>query len=94
MEYLFLTLSTDFYNVANQSLANGELLTTFLPARTQFIILTEGLSLTRYKPTNDLYTQDEIKFSDKFKLTVDSRALEFIFPGHSSENPAKFHMTL
>jgi hypothetical protein len=95
--FIFNSL-TDFYNAANQSLANGGApSTTFLPARTQFrysALAGAAEPLQIYKSNKlDLYTQDEIKFSDKFKLTVGLRASRVWFADTALENPAVTAMT-
>jgi hypothetical protein len=41
----------------------------------------------------DLYTQDEIKFSDRFKMTIGLRASRVWFANTALENPAVTALT-
>jgi hypothetical protein len=42
----------------------------------------------------DLYTQDEIKFSDRFKMTIGLRVSRVWFANTALENPAVTALTL
>jgi hypothetical protein len=95
--YIFNSLN-DFYSAANQSIANGGApSTTALPARTQFrYSALEGAAepLQIYKSNKlDLYAQDEIKFTEKFKLTIGLRASRVWFADTALENPAVAALT-
>lgn len=95
--YIFNSLS-DFYAAANQSSANGGApSTTALPFRTQFrysALPGAEEPLQIYKSNKlDLYTQDEIKFNDRFKLTVGLRASRVSFADTALENKAVTAMT-
>jgi uncharacterized membrane protein len=95
--YIFNSLS-DFYAAANESSANGGApSTTALPFRTQFrYSALEGAAepLQIYKSNKlDLYTQDEIRFNEKFKLTIGIRASRVWFANTALENPAVTALT-
>ena len=89
--YIFNSLS-DFYAAANESVANGGLpSTTAFPARFQFrySALPGAIEPLQIFKSNkfDLYTQDEMKLSDNFKLTVGLRATAVWFGDTALENP-------
>jgi len=95
--YIFNSLS-DFYAAANQSSANGGApSTTALPFRTQFrysALPNAAEPLQIYKSDKlDLYAQDEIKFNDRFKVTVGLRASRVSFANTALENSAVTAMT-
>ncbi|SDW19113.1 TonB-dependent receptor [Flavobacterium degerlachei] len=95
--YIFNSLS-DFYAAANQSSANGGApSTTALPFRTQFrysALPNAEEPLQIYKSDKlDLYAQDEIKFNDRFKVTVGLRASRVSFANTALENAAVTAMT-
>ncbi|MGO4817330.1 carboxypeptidase regulatory-like domain-containing protein [Flavobacterium sp. W22_SRS_FP1] len=95
--YIFNSLS-DFYAAANESSANGGApSTTALPFRTQFrYSALEGAAepLQIYKSNKlDLYTQDEIRFNERFKLTIGLRASRVWFANTALENPAVTALT-
>ncbi|EIA10133.1 TonB-dependent receptor [Flavobacterium frigoris] len=95
--YIFNSLS-DFYAAANQSSANaGAPSTTALPFRTQFrysALPNAEEPLQIYKSDKlDLYAQDEIKFNDRFKVTVGLRASRVSFANTALENTAVTAMT-
>lgn len=95
--YIFNSLS-DFYAAANQSSANGGApSTTALPFRTQFrysALPNAEEPLQVYKSDKlDLYAQDEIKFNDRFKVTVGLRASRVSFANTALENTAVTAMT-
>ena len=89
--YIFNSLS-DFYAAANQSASTGGLpSTTAFPARFQFRYsalpgAAEPLQIFKSNKL-DLYTQDEMKLSDNFKLTVGLRATAVWFGDTALENP-------
>jgi hypothetical protein len=95
--YVFNSL-TDFYAAANQSANTGGLpSTTALPARFQFRYSAlpgaqEPLQIFKSNKL-DLYTQDEMKLSDRFKLTVGLRASAVWFADTALENPAVTALT-
>lgn len=95
--FVFNTLD-DFYAAANQS-ANtaGAPSTTALPARVQFRYsalpgAVEPLQIFKSNKI-DLYTQDEIKVSDKLRVTLGLRASAIWFADTALENPAVTTMT-
>ena len=95
--YVFNSL-TDFYAAANQSAnTGGAPSTTALPARFQFRYSAlpgaqEPLQVFKSNKL-DLYTQDEMKLSDRFKLTVGLRASAVWFADTALENPAVTALT-
>ncbi|MGO4905417.1 carboxypeptidase regulatory-like domain-containing protein [Flavobacterium sp. W20_MBD1_R3] len=95
--YIFDSL-TDFYAAANQSANTGGIpSTTALPARFQFRYSAlpgaqEPLQIFKSNKL-DLYTQDEMKLSDRFKLTVGLRASAVWFADTALENPAVTALT-
>lgn len=95
--YVFNSLN-DFYAAANQSANTGGLpSTTALPARFQFRYSAlpgaqEPLQIFKSNKL-DLYTQDEMKLSDRFKLTVGLRASAVWFADTALENPAVTALT-
>ncbi|SFE59833.1 TonB-dependent receptor [Flavobacterium xueshanense] len=95
--YIFNSL-TDFYAAANQSANTGGIpSTTALPARFQFRYSAlpgaqEPLQIFKSNKL-DLYTQDEMKLSDRFKLTVGLRASAVWFADTALENPAVTALT-
>lgn len=97
--YVFNSLA-DFYAAADQSLANGgapSTATITSPARFQYrySALPGGEEPLQILKSNklDLYAQDEIKLSDKFKLSVGLRASRVWFADTALENPAVTAMT-
>ncbi|MFT5251847.1 MAG: hypothetical protein ACI87N_000840 [Flavobacteriales bacterium] len=95
--YIFNSLQ-EFYSAANESLAlNGAPSKNNLPFRTQFrysALPGAAEPLQIYKSNKlDLYTQDEIKFSDKFKMTIGLRASRVWFANTALENPAVTALT-
>jgi len=95
--YIFNSL-TDFYAAATQSANTGGIpSTTALPARFQFRYSAlpgaqEPLQIFKSNKL-DLYTQDEMKLSDRFKLTVGLRASAVWFADTALENPAVTALT-
>lgn len=90
--YIFNSVN-EFYAAANESVANGGApSTTVLPFRTQFRYsalpgAVEPIQI--YKSDKlDLYTQDEIKFNDRLKVTIGLRASRVSFGQTALENPA------
>ncbi|KQB43622.1 TonB-dependent receptor [Flavobacterium aquidurense] len=97
--YVFNSLA-DFYTAANQSLANGgapSSVTLTSPARFQYkySALPGGAEPMQILKSNklDLYAQDEMKLSDKFKLTVGLRASRVWYADTALENPTVTAMT-
>ena len=97
--YVFNSLA-DFYASANQSIANGGAPSTIaanLPARFQYrySALPGGAEPLQVMKSNkfDLYAQDEMKLSDKFKLTVGLRATRVWYADTALENPTVTAMT-
>lgn len=97
--YVFNSLA-DFYAAADQSIANGgapSSATTTSPARFQYrySALPGGEEPLQILKSNklDLYAQDEIKLSDKFKLSVGLRASRVWFADTALENPTVTAMT-
>jgi hypothetical protein len=90
--FIFNSLDS-FYAAANQSANTGGLpSTTALPARTQFRYsalpgAVEPLQIFKSNKL-DLYVQDEMKLSDRFKLTVGLRATSVWFADTALENTA------
>mgnify|MGYP003582754146 CR=1 FL=1 len=95
--YTFNSLN-DFYAAANQSANTGGIpSTTALPARLQFRYSAlpgaqEPLQIFKSNKL-DLYVQDEMKLSDRFKLTVGLRATSVWFADTALENPAVTALT-
>ncbi|MDX6180753.1 carboxypeptidase-like regulatory domain-containing protein [Flavobacterium sp. Fl-77] len=97
--FIFNSLD-DFYAAATESVNNGGAPSTTvatLPVRTQFrySALPGGAEPLQILKSNkiDLYAQDEMKLSDKFKLTVGLRASRVWFADTALENPAVTAMT-
>ena len=97
--YIFNSL-TDFYAAANESAANGgapSTATITSPARFQYrySALPGGAEPMQILKSNkvDLYAQDEMKLSDRFKLTVGLRASRVWYGDTALENPAITAMT-
>lgn len=97
--YIFNSLA-DFYAAADQSAANGGApsnATATSPARFQYrySALPGGVEPLQVLKTNklDLYAQDEIKLSDRFKLSVGLRASRVWFADTALENPTVTAMT-
>ncbi|MDR7209590.1 carboxypeptidase regulatory-like domain-containing protein [Flavobacterium piscis] len=95
--YIFDSLQ-DFYDAANESANNGGAPSTAnLPSRTQFRYsalpgAVEPLQI--YKSNKlDLYAQDEIKLSDRLKVSLGLRATAVWFGDTALENPAVTAMT-
>lgn len=97
--YVFNSLN-DFYAAANESLANGGAPSTTIstmPNKVQFkySALPGGAEPMQILKSNklDLYAQDEMKLSDKFKLTVGLRASRIWYADTALENPTVTAMT-
>ena len=95
--YIFNSLS-DFYNAANESLGNGgKPSVNTLPARFQlrYSALENAAEPMQTLKTNrlDLYAQDQITFSNRFKMTLGLRTAIVSFEQTSLENPAITAMT-
>lgn len=97
--YVFNSLS-DFYAAANESIANGGAPSTTIstmPNKVQFkySALPGGVEPMQILKSNklDLYAQDEMKLSDKFKLTVGLRASRIWYADTALENPTVTAMT-
>jgi hypothetical protein len=97
--YVFNSLS-DFYAAADQSAANGgapSSASATSPARFQYrySALPGGVEPLQVLKSNkfDLYAQDEMKLSDRFKLTVGLRATRVWFADTALENPKVTAMT-
>nr|WP_199001782.1 carboxypeptidase regulatory-like domain-containing protein [Flavobacterium sp. ASV13] len=97
--YVFNSLA-DFYAAADQSVANGgkpSTATTTSPARFQYrySALPGGEEPLQILKSNklDLYAQDELKLSDRFKLSVGLRASRVWFADTALENPTVTAMT-
>ena len=97
--YVFNSLA-DFYASANESLANGGAPSTTIstmPNKVQFkySALPGGAEPMQILKSNklDLYAQDEMKLSDKFKLTVGLRASRIWYADTALENPTVTAMT-
>jgi outer membrane receptor protein involved in Fe transport len=95
---LYFNSLADFYAAANESLAlNGAPSVTNLQlVHSLDTLLCQGAAepLQIYKSNKlDLYTQDEIKFSDRFKMTIGLRARVW-FANTALENPAVTALTL
>lgn len=95
--YTFNSLN-DFYAAANESANNQNRPSTVaLPARLQFrysALPNAAEPLQVFKSNKlDLYVQDEMKLSDKFKLTVGLRATSVWFADTALENPAVTALT-
>ncbi|WP_316634041.1 carboxypeptidase regulatory-like domain-containing protein [uncultured Flavobacterium sp.] len=97
--YVFNSLA-DFYAAADQSIANGGAPsnpTLTSPARFQYrySALPGGAEPMQVLKSNklDLYAQDEMKLSDKFKLTVGLRASRVWYANTALENPTVTAMT-
>jgi len=97
--YVFNSLA-DFYASANESLANGGAPSTTIstmPNKVQFkySALPGGVEPMQILKSNklDLYAQDEMKLSDKFKLTVGLRASRIWYADTALENPTVTAMT-
>ncbi|KIQ25253.1 oar protein [Flavobacterium sp. MEB061] len=97
--YVFNSLA-DFYASANESLANGGATSTTIstmPNKVQFkySALPGGAEPMQILKSNklDLYAQDEMKLSDKFKLTVGLRASRIWYADTALENPTVTAMT-
>ncbi|WP_017497200.1 carboxypeptidase-like regulatory domain-containing protein [Flavobacterium sp. WG21] len=97
--YIFNSLA-DFYAAADQSAANGgapSTATATSPARFQYrySALPGAVEPLQVLKTNklDLYAQDEIKLSDRFKLSVGLRASRVWFADTALENPTVTAMT-
>jgi hypothetical protein len=95
--FIFSSLD-NFYAAANQSANTGGLpSTTALPTRTQFRYsalpgAVEPLQILKSNKL-DLYVQDEIKLSDRFKMTVGLRATSVWLADTALENPAVTALT-
>ncbi len=97
--YVFNSLA-DFYAAANESVANGGAPSTTvatMPNKVQFkySALPGGAEPLQILKSNkiDLYAQDEIRMSDKFKLSVGLRASRVWYGDTALENPAVTAMT-
>ncbi len=94
--YIFNSLN-DFYNAANQSLANGGRPSTLVPARFQFrySALPGAVEPMQTLESNrlDLYLQDEYEAAKNLKLTFGLRANIISFGQTALENPAVTSMT-
>lgn len=97
--YVFNSLA-DFYAAADQSVANGgapSSASTTSPARFQYrySALPGGKDPMQVLKSNkiDLYAQDEMKLSDRFKLTIGLRASRVWFADTALENPTVTAMT-
>ena len=95
--FVFNSLA-DFYAAANESAANGGAPSvSALPVRTQFrySALPGGAEPLQVLKSNkfDLYTQDELKFNDNFRLTFGIRATRVWFTDTALENPDVTAMT-
>jgi hypothetical protein len=94
--YIFNSLN-DFYNAANQSLANGGRPSTLVPARFQFrySALPGAVEPMQTLESNrlDLYLQDEYAATENLKLTFGLRANVIGFEQTALENPAVTAMT-
>ncbi len=94
--YIFNSLN-DFYNAANQSLANGGRPSTLVPARFQFrySALPGAAEPMQTLKSNrlDLYLQDEFDATQNLKLTFGLRANVIDFEQTALENPAVTAMT-
>ena len=89
--FVFNSLA-DFQAAATESVANGNNPSVAaLPVRTQFrySALPGSADPLQVLKSNkfDLYTQDEIKFNDNFRLTVGIRATRVSFVDTALENP-------
>jgi hypothetical protein len=97
--YVFNSLN-DFYAAANESLANGGAPSTTIstmPNKVQFKYSAlpgdaEPMQILKSNKL-DLYAQDEMKLSDKFKLTVGLRASRIWYADTALENPTVTAMT-
>ena len=94
--YIFNSLN-DFYNAANQSLANGGRPSTLTPSRFQFRYsalpgAVEPMQ-TLESDRLDLYLQDEYNATENLKLTFGIRANIIGFEQTALENPAVTAMT-
>ena len=95
--FIFNSLN-DFYAAANESANNGNRPSTVaLPFRTQFRYsalpgAVEPLQIFKSNKL-DLYVQDEMKLTDRFKLTVGLRATSVWFADTALENPAVTALT-
>ena len=89
--YIFNSLE-EFYNAANQSLANAGAPSTIVPARFQFrySALPGAIEPLQTLKTNrlDLYGQDAFQYNDNLKLTFGLRAAVIGFSQTALENPA------
>lgn len=87
--YVFNSLA-DFYTAAGQFATTG-LPSTFVPARFQlrYSALPGGADAVQVLKSNklDLYFQDEIKFNNRFKLTLGLRASIVDFENTAIANP-------
>ncbi|WP_281636939.1 TonB-dependent receptor [Flavobacterium marginilacus] len=97
--YIFNSL-TDFYAAANQSVANAgapSSVSLTSPARFQYkySALPGGAEPWQILKSNklDLYAQDEMKLSDKFKFTVGLRVSRVWYADTALENPTVTAMT-
>lgn len=97
--YIFNSLE-DFYAAANESAANGgapSSVSATSPARFQFkySALPGGEEPMQVMKSNklDLYAQDEMTLSDRFKLTVGLRATRVWYADTALENPTVTAMT-
>ena len=87
--YVFNSL-TDFYTAAGQFAATG-LPSTFIPARFQlrYSALPGGADVEQILKSDklDFYIQDEIKFNNRFKMTLGLRASMINFENTAITNP-------
>ncbi len=95
--YTFNSLD-EFYNAANESIANGgSPSTTTLPVRTQFkySAIAGGGDPIQIVESNriDFYAQDEVRVNERLKVIVGLRGTAITFKNTALENPAVSSMT-